>query len=375
MAKSKIFHELSVSLPGSSYPILIGRGFLSDKMLLSHYVPASQVVIISNTTLAPLYLSHLQDVFSDRQCDVLILPDGEEYKNQQSLFQIYDTLIAKQHHRDTTLITLGGGVLGDLVGFAASTYQRGVNFIQIPTTLLAQVDASVGGKTAINHPDGKNMIGSFYQPKAVFIDLDTLSSLPIRQFRAGLAEIIKYAILLGGDFLIEVEQAIDAGFSANTTQDFLNRVLQLPSIINQCCKIKADIVEQDERESGVRALLNLGHTVGHALEAYTHYTRWLHGEAVAIGLYCAALLSYQQVGLDKSSLNRIDALLHKAGLPSRIPQDINLEQLRLLMDKDKKIQNNRLRFVLVKNLGNCYLENNLKEDCLQDTLQCAVEEG
>ncbi|MDP1604182.1 MAG: 3-dehydroquinate synthase [Legionella sp.] len=363
MAKSDCFRELLVRMPAHDYPVLIGRNILTDRTILRRYATSRQVLIVTNVTVAPLYLHFLQDAFSDRQCDVVILKDGEEYKNQQSLFQIYDTLIEKNHHRDTLMIALGGGVVGDICGFAASTYQRGVEFLQIPTTLLAQVDASVGGKTAINHPEGKNMIGSFYQPKAVIIDTNTLNTLPQREFHAGVAEIIKYGILVGNDFLNYVEEAL------NTNMDSC----LLPELIRKCCQIKATIVQQDERESGQRALLNLGHTVAHALEAYTHYSRWLHGEAVGIGLYCAALLSHLYYGLDKKSLERIDKLLLLANLPRRIPKDIDLTHLRELMNKDKKIKNNTLRFVLVKELGNCYLEEKVAETSLAAVLQCAVE--
>jgi 3-dehydroquinate synthase len=366
MAKSERFRELWVRLPAHEYSILIGSNILADRTILRQYVTSRQVLIVTNVTVAPFYLHFLQEAFSDRECDVVILKDGEKYKNQQSLFQIYDALIEKHHHRDTTMIALGGGVVGDICGFAASTYQRGVAFLQIPTTLLAQVDASVGGKTAINHPKGKNMIGSFYQPKAVIMDMSTLHTLPQREFCAGMAEIIKYGVLVGNDFLKLVENALNAGLDSNA-RNFL------PEIISQCCQIKAAIVQEDERETGQRALLNLGHTVAHALEAYTHYNRWLHGEAVGIGLYCAALLSHQYYGLDKKSLERIDKLLFLANLPRRIPKDIDLQVLRVLMGKDKKIKNNTLRFILVKELGDCYLEDKVTEANLAAVLQCAVE--
>lgn len=364
MAKSDFFNELWVQLPARAYPILIGYGMLANKELISQHITGRQVMIVTNKTVAPLYLHRLQQSLVDKQCDVFILEDGEQYKNQQSLTQLFDELLEHRHHRDTTLIALGGGVIGDLTGFAASTYQRGVNFLQIPTTLLAQVDASVGGKTAINHPLGKNMIGSFYQPNAVIMDIATLTTLPSREFNAGWAEIIKYAILSGGNFLLQVQDGIRAGH-ANSPE--------LPKIISQCCQIKANFVEQDEQENGVRALLNLGHTVGHALESYTHYKRWLHGEAVAIGLYCAALLSYQSYGLDEQSLRLIDELLSLMSLPRRIPSDINLERLRELMAKDKKIKNNTLRFIVIKKLGACYLEEHVTEANIQTMLQYAVE--
>lgn len=366
MAKSDIYQELSVRTPTVEYPVIIGRDFLLEGSLFLEKVLSRQVLIVTNKTVAPLYLHYLLRIFSDRQCDVVLLEDGEEFKNQQSLFQIYNTLIDKKHHRDTTVIALGGGVIGDISGFAASTYQRGVNFLQIPTTLLSQVDASVGGKTAINLPNAKNMVGSFYQPNAVIMDLGTLQTLPLREFRAGLAEIIKYAILEGGNFLALVHSALKNGLADNVSD-------QLPAIISQCCQIKASFVEADERELGQRALLNLGHTVGHALEAYTHYTRWLHGEAVAIGLYAAALLSHKYYGLDKNCVDLIDNLLFLAGLPRRIPKDINLDELRALMDQDKKVKNNSLRFILIRDMGDCYLLDKLPEANINTLFQCVVE--
>jgi 3-dehydroquinate synthase len=216
MAKFEIYEQIDVSLPGYQYPIIICRNGLDNAELLLQFVTSQQVLIVTNNTIAPLYLNYLQSVFALIQCDVVILPDGEQHKNQQSLFAIYDSLIKNKHHRDTTLIALGGGVIGDLAGFAASTYQRGIHFIQVPTTLLAQVDASVGGKTAINHPLGKNMIGSFYQPQAVLIDLNTLGSLPEREFRAGIAEMIKYGLLAGGDFLKQLVHALKQGLSVQS---------------------------------------------------------------------------------------------------------------------------------------------------------------
>lgn len=365
MAKFNLYQELVIDLSRQEYPILIGQNALTDKDLLRRYVPSSQVLIITNETIAPLYLNYLQSAFADRQCDLLILKDGEAFKNQESLFTIYDLLIAKQHHRDTTLIALGGGVIGDITGFAAATYQRGVRFLQIPTTLLAQVDASIGGKTAINHPLAKNMIGSFHQPSAVIIDLNTLQTLPLREFRAGLAEIIKYALLAGGEFLDLVYKTLEKGLDSNTPE--------LAQIISQCCEIKAGFVQEDERESGQRALLNLGHTFAHALEAYTHYKRWLHGEAVAIGLYCAALLSQVYAQFDEKALHLVDKMLMMAKLPNRIPREVDLDELRTLMSQDKKVKNKRLRFILIKAIGSCYIEDKVSEDNLRATLRDAVE--
>lgn len=365
MANFKLYEQIDVSLTGHHYCITTCQNGLKVPKLLQTMVNTSQVLIVTNQTIAPWYLHYIQDAFSHAQCDVVILNDGEEYKNQESLYLIYDALIQKKHHRDTTLIALGGGVIGDITGFAASTYQRGVNFIQIPTTLLAQVDAAVGGKTAINHLQAKNMIGSFYQPQAVLIDVATLDTLPVRDFRSGLAEMIKYGLLAGGEFLQQLGDALEQGITKKTPE--------LPLLIAQCCRIKAKYVELDEKERGQRALLNLGHTFAHALETYTHYQQWLHGEAVAIGLYCAALLSYEIGLIDKALVNQVEQMLMKAGLPNKIPKIINLNELRELMGLDKKIKRNALRFVLIRKPGDCYLDDQITETQLFNSLSAAVE--
>lgn len=365
MAKCDVYGEIDVTLPGHQYLIRISRNSLSNSDLLRDLIPSQQVLIVTNKTIESLYLNYLQSAFVSKQCDVVILPDGEQYKNQESLFVIYDALIKNNHHRDTTIIALGGGVVGDLAGFAASTYQRGVRLVQIPTTLLAQIDSSVGGKTAINHPLGKNVIGSFYQPHEVLIDLNTLHSLPEREFRSGLAEMIKYGILEGGPFLVQLTEALKDGLTSASPE--------LPDLIGQCCQIKAKFVEADEKERGRRALLNLGHTFAHALETYTQYQQWLHGEAVAIGLYCASLLSFKMGLIGFDLVTEIEQLLEFAGLPHKIPRTINLEKLRELMNSDKKIKNNCLRFVVIKQPGDCYLDDEVTEDCLHNTLITAVE--
>ncbi|WP_028388669.1 3-dehydroquinate synthase [Legionella fairfieldensis] len=365
MVKSDLHQQLVVRIQDYEYPIIMGYGTLTDPEILHGYLLSDQILIVTNDTIAPLYLKSLKSVLTGRQCDVVILNDGEMFKNQQSLFAVYDTLIAHHHHRDTTLIALGGGVIGDITGFAAATYQRGVHCVQIPTTLLAQVDASIGGKTAINHPQAKNIIGSFHQPGATIIDFNTLQTLPSREFRAGLAEIIKYAFLTGGAFLELLENALREGLDARSDK--------LPAIINQCCQIKIKFIQEDVYEKGVRALLNLGHTFAHALETYSCYKRWLHGEAVAIGLYCAGMLSHRSGLLDEKSLYRIDNVLTMAGLPSRIPGDIDLIKLRALMSQDKKIKNKNLRFILMKAIGNCYIQEGVSEDNLRSALQSAVE--
>ncbi|HAU1516040.1 TPA: 3-dehydroquinate synthase [Legionella pneumophila] len=365
MAKFELYAEVDVSISGHQYPIIICRNGLIDPDLINRFITSKQVLIVTNRTVAPLYLGHLQSVLPSKQCDVVILEDGEEHKNQRSLFTIYDSLIQNKHHRDTSIIALGGGVIGDMAGFAASTYQRGVRFIQLPTTLLAQVDASVGGKTAINHPAGKNMIGSFYQPQAVIIDLNTLKTLPEREFRAGIAEMIKYALLVGGSFFERIQDVLQQGLTVHSPE--------LPLLIAECCQVKTKIVEQDERESGLRALLNLGHTFAHALETYTDYKKWLHGEAVAIGLYCAAVLSEKKGLLDNLIVDQVEKMLIHAGLPHKIPNSIDLIQLRELMSLDKKIKNNCLRFIMIKKPGACYIDDSVTEDCLHNTLINVVE--
>ncbi|KTD06174.1 3-dehydroquinate synthase [Legionella gratiana] len=364
MANFEVYDQVDVCLTEHQYPIIICRNGLQNLNFLQTLVISSQVLIVTNQTIASLYLKQIKTAFAAVQCDVVILEDGEQYKNQQSLFAIYDALIQNKHHRDTTIIALGGGVVGDMAGFAASTYQRGVKFVQIPTTLLAQIDASIGGKTGINHPLGKNMIGSFYQPQAVVVDLATLASLPEREFRAGIAEMIKYGLLAGGEFYKQLCVALHMGLTAHSPQ--------LPQLVATCCKIKSQFVQNDEKESGQRALLNLGHTFAHALEAYTHYQQWLHGEAVAIGIYCAAVLSYKMKLINEQLVEQIEQILECAGLPHKIPSTINLKKLIDLMRLDKKVKNNRLRFVLIKNPGNCYLEARITEDSLYHVLVAAV---
>lgn len=366
MARSEIYQQLSVQLSSCQYPIHIGWNCLEEQQLLQKFVMGKQLLIVTNETVAPLYLNKVRQAFTSWQCDTVILPDGEAYKNQQSLNAIYDALIQFKHHRDTTLLALGGGVIGDLTGFAAATYQRGVNLVQLPTTLLAQVDAAIGGKTAINHPLGKNLIGAFYQPHAVIIDLSTLKTLPERELRAGFAEIIKYGLLAGGDFLLKIQHILGEGLNGASRQEW-------SELISGCCQIKAKFVQEDERESGSRALLNLGHTFAHALEAYTSYERWHHGEAVAIGLFCAAQLSYEHGIIDYSCVKLVDALLAAAQLPRRIPKEIDLHVLHGLMFSDKKIKNQRLRFVLMKAPGNCYLDSTITDECLHHALMNAVE--
>lgn len=365
MANFEIIERIDVEMPNVRYPVVIQNSGLHCSGFLRQHINTDKVMIVSNDKVKPLYLNQLVKSLNPVRCDWVILPDGEQHKSQDSLNSIYDALVRNNHHRDTVVIALGGGVIGDMAGFAASTYQRGVGLIHIPTTLLAQIDSSVGGKTGINHACGKNLIGTFYQPGAVLVDVGTLSTLPVREFRAGIAEMIKYALLEGGEFCDEVEQSLRQGLTHESPQ--------LPSLISQCIKIKAKIVAHDEKEQGNRALLNLGHTFAHALETYTQYQQWLHGEAVAIGLYCAAILSWK-MGIAESSLPlKVKELLELAQLPVRIPSAIDSQRLMQLMKLDKKILNNRLRFVVIKKPGHCYLENKVAERCLHDTLITAVE--
>lgn len=360
MGKPEVLQEVDVRLPGHGYTIYIGRHLLKDATRFKTVITGTQILIVTNETLAPLYLTGLCEILHDFQCDVVTLPDGEAYKNQASITKIHETLIQHQHHRDTTLIALGGGVIGDITGFAASTYHRGVACIQIPTTLLAQVDSSVGGKTAINYPRAKNAVGSFYQPCAVIIDLNSLDTLPERECRAGLAEIIKYGLLVGGEFLEQLQHVL------------LDKQAR-PELIAKCCRIKANIVQEDEQElTGKRALLNLGHTFAHALEAATNYECWLHGEAVAIGLYCAALLSHQLGYLSQTDVLLVDDLLKLVGLPCRIPSELSLTELYKLMHQDKKVLHNKLRFVLIKKFGDCYVEAGAQEQDVMRVLADAV---
>lgn len=354
---------LTVNLGERSYPIYIGTGLLGRSDLLRELISGKQVLIVTNETVAPLYLEKTQAMLTAFQHETVILPDGEHYKNLQVLNRIFDTLLAQRFNRDCTLIGLGGGVIGDMTGFAAACYQRGVHFVQIPTTLLAQVDSSVGGKTGVNHALGKNMIGAFHQPRGVLIDSNTLNTLPDRELSAGLAEVIKYGLIRDFAFFEWLEEAMDA---------LLNREPDaLISAIARSCQNKADIVALDERESGVRALLNLGHTFGHAIEAGLGYGVWLHGEAVATGMCLAAELSARLGWLTQDQIKRVVTLLQRANLPVRLPNNLDSETLLRFMAVDKKVQQGRLRFILLKALGNGTIVDGVDPNLLRATLdQC-----
>lgn len=336
--------QLTVNTPSHAYPIFIGSGLLDSLSgCLKPYV-GKKAAVITNETVAPLYLDKVRAALGAMGCSHfdITLPDGEQYKNWQSLNAIYDALMQNHAERSTTLIALGGGVIGDMVGFAAATYQRGVPFVQVPTTLLSQVDSSVGGKTAINHPLGKNMIGAFYQPQAVIADLQTLGTLPEREFSAGMAEVIKYGVLGDSQFLGWLETHMDALMRLDDTL--------LAEAVYHCCKMKADIVAADEKESGIRAWLNLGHTFGHAIEAEMGYGVWLHGEAVAAGMVLACRLSEELGALQAADTARIAALVKRAGLPSDAPK-FAWENWLAHMSHDKKVASGVMRFVGLDKLG------------------------
>lgn len=335
---------LQVNLGERSYPIYVGHQLFADAAIFKSAIVGKQALIVCNTTVAPLYLNFFQEILSTVcEVEVLVLPDGEQYKQLDTISQIYDALLRGRHHRTTTLIALGGGVIGDMTGFAAATYQRGVNFIQIPTTLLSQVDSSVGGKTGVNHPSGKNMIGAFYQPRAVMIDTDVLNTLPAREFSAGMAEVIKYGLIRDTNFFTWLEKNISALMQRDR--------VTLEHAIETSCQIKAEIVGMDEREEGVRALLNLGHTFGHAIEAHTGYGQWLHGEAVASGMVIAATVSARRGWLTHEELGRIRNLLLAAGLPIHPPTAMQAMDFLEKMQLDKKVMTGKIRYILLKGIG------------------------
>jgi 3-dehydroquinate synthase len=352
--------KVEVDLGDRRYPIYIGPGVLGDSSLLTPHIRSKQICIVTNTTVAPLYLERLRSALAGFQVDVVELPDGEQYKTVDTVNWIYDTLLHARHHRTTTLIALGGGVIGDMCGFAAATYQRGVNFIQVPTTLLAQVDSSVGGKTGVNHPMGKNMIGAFHQPQVVIADTAVLQTLPEREFGAGMAEVIKYGLIADAEFFSWLEENMGRLLAKDDSA--------LTAAIERSCAIKADIVAQDEKEAGVRAWLNLGHTFGHAIEAAQGYGNWLHGEAVAAGMMMAVDLSSRIGWTDSDASERLSRLLERAALPVRAPA-IPTEQFLSLMSADKKVLDGRIRLVLLKGIGSAVVTDEVPREALIATLQ------
>lgn len=355
---------INLELRENKYPLYIGADllpFLNDLIPFLH----SQVFIVTNSVVAPLYLEIVKKNFLNKQCDVLVLPDGEQYKNYHSLNLIFDNLLMNKHLKTTTLIALGGGVIGDLTGFAAACYMRGVQYIQLPTTLLAQIDSSIGGKTAINHPLGKNMIGTFYQPRAVMIDLNILKTLPDREFKAGLAEMIKYGLIRDEHFFCWLEDNI---------QQVLQRDFAiLQNAILFCCKAKAAIVAEDEYDNGLRNLLNFGHTFAHAIEAALGYGHWLHGEAVALGIILAAELSVRMGWLEQKCYLRIKKLITEIGLPDKLPQELTSEALIQYMMLDKKNTEQHLRFILLTKIGQAKISDEVALAILQQTLKANVK--
>ncbi len=351
---------IEVDLAERSYPIYIGKSILSDQMLFEQHITSNQVLIITNETVAPIYLQLVKNHLSNVDCETLILPDGETTKSLDSLNLIITRLMEKKYNRTCILIALGGGVIGDLTGFAAACYQRGVKFMQIPTTLLAQVDSSVGGKTAVNHPLGKNMIGAFYQPCAVIADTKVLSTLPEREFSAGLAEVIKYGIIRDKEFYDWLEDNIESIMKRDDAA--------LEYTIERSCINKAEVVAEDERESGIRATLNLGHTFGHAIETALNYKGWLHGEAVACGMLMAADLSMRLGLIEQDKVDRIHLLLERTNLPTKIHKDVKLEQMLDNMKVDKKSRDGVLYLILLNDIGNAIISSDYTEQALKETI-------
>jgi 3-dehydroquinate synthase len=352
---------LTVELGDRSYPIYIGQNLLDNAELLTRHLDSRQVLIVTNETVAPLYLDPVKAALEDRQLATVVLPDGEAYKTMDSAMTVFDALLARRFSRSAHLVALGGGVIGDLTGFAAACYQRGIPFIQIPTTLLAQVDSSVGGKTAVNHPHGKNMIGAFHQPKCVIADMSTLHTLPARELSAGLAEVIKYGLIRDPEFCEWLEANMD-GLMARDAE-------LLAQAVERSCLNKAQVVAADERESGERATLNLGHTFGHAVETGLGYGEVLHGEAVAIGMCQAADLSRRMGWLSEVDVNRVVQLLARAGLPTVPPDALDADGYLEHMAVDKKNIEGELRLILLKQIGRATLPMPVELSRLRETLE------
>jgi len=351
---------LKVELGSRSYPILIGEGLLGDAELLGRHIPARDVLVVSNTTVAPLYFERLAAGLRPRRVVEAILPDGESHKTLANVSRILDVLVANRLSRDCTVVALGGGVVGDMAGFAAACYQRGVSYVQVPTTLLSQVDSSVGGKTGVNHPGGKNLIGAFHQPIVVLADTRTLGTLPPRELRAGLAEVIKYGMICDAAFFAWLEEHMDALLAGDPAA--------LAHVIHRSCQIKAEIVGRDEREQGDRALLNLGHTFGHAIEAATGYTQWLHGEAIGAGLLMSAAMSRECGLMSSEEVARVRNLVDRTGLPTRVETvspSAALEHMRI----DKKVKSGRIRLILLRSIGESFVTADYSDAALQRTLE------
>jgi 3-dehydroquinate synthase len=351
---------IEVDLAERSYPIYIGQSVLTDQALFEKHLTSKQVLVVTNDTVAPLYLAALEKKLVNVDYDTVILPDGETYKSLDSFNQVISRLMEKKYSRTCILIALGGGVIGDLTGFVAACYQRGAKFIQIPTTLLAQVDSSVGGKTAVNHALGKNMIGAFHQPCAVFADTETLSTLPDREFSAGLAEVIKYGIIRDKPFYDWLEDNIELIMKRDAEA--------MEYAIERSCINKAEVVAEDERESGIRAILNLGHTFGHAIETALNYKEWLHGEAVGCGMLMAADLSMRLGLLEQEKVDNIRSILERTNLPTEIHKDVKLEQMLENMKVDKKSRDGVLFLILLNDIGEAIITSDYTEQALKDTI-------
>lgn len=352
--------RLVIDLGSRSYPILIGAGLLDDPDLIARCVPARDVLVVTNETVGLLYLDRLVRGLGGKRVASLALPDGEQHKTLEVLARIFDALVNGRLNRDACVVALGGGVVGDMAGFAAACYQRGVDCVQVPTTLLAQVDSSVGGKTGVNHPGGKNLIGAFHQPRAVLSDTSTLATLPARELRAGLAEVIKYGLVADAQFLDWIDAHLDAILALDPAA--------LAHAIRRSCEIKAEIVAEDEREHGRRALLNLGHTFGHAIETATGYGDWLHGEAVGVGMLLAADLSRRLGWIDGAAVERLRGLLRRAGLPDAPPR-IGAARALELMGLDKKVQGGLIRLVLLARTGAGVVSGDYPGEVLDATLR------
>ena len=351
---------LRIELGDRSYPIVIGAGLLGDPTIVGRHVTARDVLVVTSETVGPLYLARLTGALADKRVRSLALPDGEQHKTLQLMSRVLDALVDARLNRDGCVIALGGGVVGDVTGFAAACYQRGIDCVQAPTTLLSQVDSSVGGKTGVNHPGGKNLIGAFHQPRAVLADLATLRTLPDRELRAGLAEVIKYGLIADTEFLDWIERHLD---------DLLGLDLAaLAHAVSRSCTIKAEIVAADEREQGRRALLNLGHTFGHAIETASGYGEFLHGEAVALGMLLAADMSQRLGWIGADDTERVRVLLQRAGLPTRAPC-LGAEHAQELMGLDKKVRQGRIRLVLLERLGSAIVTGDYPDAALQATLR------
>lgn len=353
-------NTLQVDLGPRSYPILIGERLLGDRSLLERHIRRGDVLLVSNTTVQPLYAHMVREGLPEHRIVEVSLPDGEQHKTFVNISRVMDVLVANRFNRDCTVVALGGGVVGDMAGFAAACYQRGVDYVQLPTTLLAQVDSSVGGKTGVNHPGGKNLIGAFHQPTAVLADTATLRTLPDRELRAGIAEVIKYGLIHDGAFFAWLESNIDKLLARDAAA--------LAHAITRSCEVKAEIVGRDEREQGERALLNFGHTFGHAVESATGYTKWLHGEAVGAGMMMAATMSREIGLLDAAQALRVKNLLERAGLPTGV-ENVTPTQMLDHMRIDKKVKQGRIRFVLLRGIGSSFVTADYAEAALSRTLE------